>query len=150
LPFFDQQRTVNRLLLDGASPLRFIEELHALLTQTSLQKPTLWALGSDDVQQEIAAAADDGSYMVPYTLGVRALAARDYPAAAERFADAERRGLRTATVRPLLVYALCLAGELDSANRLSQGEMPGDPDRRHFWTWLGSRFAIGPGRAGSQ
>ena len=148
LPFFEQQRTVNRLLLDGASPLRHIEELHALLTETSLQKATLWALGSDDVQQEIAEAGDDGSYMVPYTLGVRAFATRDYPAAAEWFAEAERRGLRTATVRPLLVYALCLAGELDTANQLSQGEMPTDPDRRHFWRWLGSRFPVGPGSAG--
>ena len=55
LPFFEQQRAVNRLLLDGASPLRHIEELDALITGTSLQKLTLWALGSDDVQQGIAA-----------------------------------------------------------------------------------------------
>jgi hypothetical protein len=149
VPFFEQQRTVNRLLLDGASPLRYIEELHALLTETSLQTPALWALGSDDVQQAIAKAGDDGSYMVPYTRGVRALSTRDFPAAAEWFAQAERRGLRPATVRPLLVYALCLAGDLDTARQLSQGEMPADPDRRHFWSWLGSEFGIGPGRARS-
>ena len=148
LPFFNQQRTVNRLLLDGASPLRYIEELDALITSTSLQKPTLWALGSDDVQQEIAGSKDDGSYMVPYARGARALAARDFPAAAEWFADAEQRGLRPATVRPLLVYSLCLAGQLEAAAQLSQGELPTDPDRRHFWNWLGARFGVGPGRAG--
>ena len=147
LPFFDQQRIVNRLLLDGASPLRNIEELDALITGTSLQKPTLWALGSDDVQQEIAGSGDDGSYMVPYTRGARALATRDFPAAAEWFAEAEQRGLRPATVRPLVVYALCLAGQLEAAAQLSQGELPADPDRRHFWDWLGGRFGVGPGRS---
>jgi len=146
LPFFEQQRAVNRLLLDGASPLRYIEELHALLTETSLRTPALWALGSDDVQQAIAKENDDGSYMVPYTLGVRALAARDFPAAAEWFAQAEGRGLQPATARPLLVYALCLSKNFEAANQLSQGDMPADPDRRHFWSWLGSKFDIGPGR----
>jgi hypothetical protein len=83
--------------------------------------------------------------MVPYVRGVRALAARDYAAAAEEFADAERRGLRAATSRPLMVYALCLSGRLDAARRLADGEMPNDPDRRYFWTWIGSRFGVGPG-----
>jgi spermidine synthase len=145
LPFFERQRVVNRIMFEGASPLRHVEELHALLTGTSLQQLPLWALGSDDVQQQIAAAGDDGSYMVPYVRGVRALAARHYAAAAEEFADAERRGLRAATSRPLMVYALCLAGRLDAAHRLADGEMPNDPDRRYFWTWIGSRFGVGPG-----
>jgi spermidine synthase len=145
LPFFEVQKTINRIMFEGASPLRHIAELHALLTETSLQKPPLWALGSDDVQQQIARAVDDGSYMVPYVRGVRELAARSYSAAAEAFAEAEQRGLRTATSRPLLVYALCLAGRLDAARQLAQGEMPSEPDRRLFWTWLGSEFGVGPG-----
>jgi hypothetical protein len=77
--------------------------------------------------------------------GVGALADRRYRAATDAFADAERRGLRTATSRPLLVYALCLAGELDAARQLAQGDMPSDPDRRHFWTWLAETFNVGPG-----
>jgi spermidine synthase len=145
LPLFDVQRTINRILFEGASPLRQIAELHALLTGTTLQKPPLWALGSDDVQQRIAPTGDDGSYMVPYVRGVRDLAARSYSAAAEAFADAEQRGLPPATSRPLMVYALCLAGRLDAARQLARGEMPTDPDRRLFWTWLGSEFGVGPG-----
>jgi spermidine synthase len=145
LPFFDQQPTVNRVLLEGANPLRHIDELHRLLTETSLQKLPLWALGSDDVQQQIGARRDDGSYMVPYVRGVLELAARNYAAAADSLADAELRGLRTATSRPLLVYALCLAGKLDAARQLSEGDMPTDPDRRHAWIWIGARFGVGPG-----
>ena len=144
LPFFEQQRTVNRILLDGASPLRYIDELHSLLTNTSLQKLPLWALGSDDTQQQILDARDDGSYLAAYVRGVREMAARNYPAAAEDFAQAELRGLRTATSRPLLVYALCQSGQLDAARRLSDGDLPTDPDRRQFWTWLGARFGVGP------
>jgi hypothetical protein len=144
-PFFDQQRIMNRVLLDGANPLRRIEDLHELLTRTSLSELPLWALGSDDLQQEIASKGqDDGGYFVPYSRGVRALASRDYPAAAEWFAEAEQRGLRPATARPLLVYALCLTGELTAARQLSQGDMPAEPDRRLFWGWMGEHFDVGP------
>jgi spermidine synthase len=148
LPLFDLQRIINRIMWDGASPLLHIEELHQLLTKTSLHELPLWALGSEDVQQRIADTGDDGSYMVSYVRGVRALAARHYSAAAGFFADSERRGLRTSTSRPLLVYALSLASEVDAASRLAQGPMPNDPARRHFWTWLGSEFGIGPGAIG--
>ena len=105
LPFFDDQRIVNRVMSEGARPLRDIEELHSLLTTTSLRRLPLWELGSDDVQQEIANTGDDGSGMVQYVLGVRSLVARSYPAAAAFFAEAEQRGLRLATTRPLRVYA---------------------------------------------
>src|SRR5262249_56066184 len=81
--FFDQQRVVNRILLDGANPLRYIDELHTLLTATSLQKLPLWALGSDDTQQQIATTGDDdGTYMAAYVRGVREIAGRNYAAAA--------------------------------------------------------------------
>jgi len=40
---------------------------------------------------------------------------------------------------------LCLAGRMDAARQLARGEMPADPDRRLFWTWLGSEFGVGPG-----
>jgi hypothetical protein len=144
LAFFDSQNVVNRILWEGANPLRHIEDVHRLLTRSSFQELPLWALGSDDVQQRAAAGGDDGSYLVAYVRGVGALAGRRYQAAAAAFADAEGRGLRTATSRPLIVYALCLAGELDAARKLAQGELPTDPDRRHFWTWLADTFGVGP------
>jgi spermidine synthase len=145
LPFFDDQRIVNRVMSEGARPLRDIEELHSLLTGTSLRRLPLWELGSDDVQQEIANTGDDGSGMVQYVLGIRSLVARSYPAAAAFFAGAEQRGLRLATIRPLRVYALCLAGKLDDARQVGPGAISSDTDERHFWTWLESRFGVGPG-----
>jgi hypothetical protein len=149
LAFFDSQNVVNHVLWEGASPLRHIEDVHQLLTRTSFHELPMWALGSDDVQQRTAAGGDDGSYLVAYVRGVGALADRRYQAAAAAFADAERRGLRTPTSRPLLIYALCLAGELDTARQLAHGELPTDPDRRHFWKWLADTFGVGPGASAS-
>src|SRR5207237_816854 len=45
LPFFASQRIINRVLLEGANPLRQIEDLHFVLTQTPLQILPLWILG---------------------------------------------------------------------------------------------------------
>jgi hypothetical protein len=147
LPFFDDQRIINRIMSEGARPLRDVEELHSLLTGTALRRLPLWELGSDDVQQEIASTGDDGSGMVQYVLGIRALVARSYPAAAAFLADSEERGLRLPTIRPLRVYALCLAGKLDDARQHVPGVISHDADERHFWAWLESRFGVGPAAA---
>src|SRR5439155_8281808 len=64
LPFFGTQRILNRLMREGANPLRDINDIHALLTGTSLRRLPLWALGSDDVLQEIAETGNDGSGLV--------------------------------------------------------------------------------------
>jgi spermidine synthase len=144
LPFFDQQRIVNRVLQDGAKPLRHIEELHYLLTETTLRRLPLWALGSNDTEQEIAQAGDDGTAQFSYLVGVRTLAARSYSVAAGYFAEGERRGLAAITGRPLLVYALCMSGSLDAARQSAAGAHPTDPNEVHFWQWLGSKFRVGP------
>ncbi len=142
LQFFDIQLMINRVMFEGARPLARIEDLHRLLTQTTLRQAPLWMLGSDEAQQEAAASGNDGSGMVEYVLGVRALVARDYGTAAQSFSEAERRGLPVPTVRPLTVYALCLAGRLDAARQLAERVEPTDADQRHFWTWLASTFQV--------
>ena len=64
-----------------------------------------------------------------------ALAARDYVGAASHFAKSDR---------PLLVYALCLAGEMDAARRFARVVEPGDADELRFWRWLRSTFGVSP------
>ena len=147
LPYFDDQRILNELLVEGANPLRRIEQLHALLTQTSLRRLPLWELGSDDVQQTIAESGNDASGSVEYVFGVRALVARNYPAAAVSFAESARRGLRNRTLHPLLAYAWCLSGELDKARDLAGSAQPHDDDERHFWTWLQTTYGVRPANA---
>jgi predicted membrane-bound spermidine synthase len=144
LPFFDIQTSINTVIVEGARPLARIEDLHRLLTTTTLRRVPLWMLGSDDAQQEAAEVGKDASGMVEYVIGIRALVARDYFAAAGSFAEAERRHLRIPTVRPLMAYALCMAGRLDLARQLVDGAQPEGTDERHFWTWLSATFQLRP------
>lgn len=144
LPFFDQQRILNTLFWEGGRPLRRIENLHNLLTETPLRTLPLWLLGSDAVRERIASHAADESGSVDYARGLSALAARDYLGAAASLADSERRGLRNDTIQPLRVYALCLAGRLDAARQVAHGVQPRGDEERHFWEWLGPRFGVGP------
>ncbi len=144
LPYFDHQRVLNRVMWDGGRPLAQIEDLHWLLTQTPLRTLPLWMLGSDDVRARIAARGDDGTGAAEYARGLTALARRDYPAAVDALASAERQGLVGETIRPLLVYALCLAGDRDAAAVLARDQTASTPEQQHFWTWLGSEFGVGP------
>src|SRR5262249_33718835 len=117
LPFFEHQGAINRIMWEGANPLRHIEELHELLTRTPLRTLPLWELGRDASQQVIGDAASDETGLVAYTQGLRALVDRNYRAAIGDFAKAERLSLEHAPVRPLLAYSLCLAGNLDAARK---------------------------------
>jgi len=143
LPFFDRQRIIDRLIAEPANPLRHIEELHALLTDTALRRLPLWELGSNDVVQRIANDRNDGTGSAEYMLGVGALVARNYRDAAASFAEAERRGLRVATTRPLRAYALSLDGNLASARELIPDTASLNADERHFWSWMKAHFGIG-------
>ena len=144
LPYFDHQSMLNRVLWDGGRPLAQIENLHWLLTETPLRTLPVWILGSDEVKERIALRSNDGTGAAEYARGLTALVRRDYHGAASAFADAERRGLLGATIRPLRVYALCLANRLDAAQQLAPGIQPRGADERHFWEWLALRFGVGP------
>jgi hypothetical protein len=95
------------------------------------------------VIQRLANSGNDGTGMVEYMLGVRALVAGNYPAAVAYLAEWERRGLRAATIRPLLVCALCLSGNLDAARQLAPDAEPSSGDRWHFWSFMESQFGVG-------
>ena len=132
------------MLQDGAKPLEHIEELHVLLTETPLRRLPLWALGSNDREQEIVQTRDDGTGLAQYLVGLRTLSVRNYLVAASYFSEAERLGLQLPTIRPLLVYVLCAGGKLDVATRLAQDVIAAEPNEIHFWRWIGSKFKIGP------
>jgi predicted membrane-bound spermidine synthase len=145
LPEFDHQRLINRVMLDSADPLGQIDELDTLLTTTMLRRLPLWMLGSNDVLQSIADSGNDGTGLVEYQTGIRALAIRNYQAAANNFAAAGKRGLSAPTLVPLRVYALCRAGRVDEARRLAHGVRPVADNERHFWSWMKSQFDVLPG-----
>jgi hypothetical protein len=144
LPFFEHQGIMNRVFWDGGRPLQQIESLHWLLTQTPLRTLPLWLLGTDDVKGRIAEQRDDGTGAAEYARALSALAARDYPGAASLLANSEQRGLRGETIRPLRVYALCLAGRLDEARRLAADARPRGAEEQHFWEWIGKKCGVVP------
>ena len=141
---FEEQRIMNRVLGEGGNPLSQIEDLHALLTRTSLQTLPLWLLGSDEIKQRIAEGSSERTGATEYARGLRALTRRDYLRAAAHFGESERRGLEGPTIRPLLVYSLCLAGDLETARQLARGVQVRSADERHFWRLLQTTFAVLP------
>jgi predicted membrane-bound spermidine synthase len=143
LPLFEQRALINAVMAGPATPLRYIADLDELLTKTNLRMLPLWVLGSNKVVQDVASTGDDGTGLVEYQLGVRLIVARSYRAAANYFAAAERRGLRAAWLRPLRIYALCLAGEVEAAERLVPNAEEEDEDSHRFWSWMEARFGLG-------
>jgi spermidine synthase len=136
LSFFDQQQAINRVLWEGGQPLRLIDDLDAVLTKTSLRTLPLWILGSDDVKQRIATASSDQTGVVEYVAALQSLVERHYDESASRIRQAERRGFRGVTVRPLLAYALYRGGHADAAHQLAREAQPNSEDEIHFWRWL--------------
>jgi predicted membrane-bound spermidine synthase len=149
LPWFDVERSINRVFWEGGKPLRLIDDLDATLTQTILRTLPLWMLDSDSVRQRIAASGNDGTGVVEYVRGAQLLASRDYESAASYFGLAERRGLKSPTVRPLIAYALCRAGRTDMSVKVMESYAAPDEDGRHFAEWMKKHCAAGTaGRAG--
>jgi predicted membrane-bound spermidine synthase len=146
LPLFDQRPLIDAVMATPTNPLRHIAELDDLLTKTNLRMLPLWILGSNRVLQEVADGGNDDTGLVEYQLGARLLIARSYRAAANYFAAAERLGLRSAWLRPIRIYALCLAGEVEAAEQLTPTFGEADQDSRHFWNWMKARFGLVLGR----
>jgi predicted membrane-bound spermidine synthase len=142
VPFFEVQQIINRVLDEGANVLGQIEDVHLLLTMTSLERLPYWllGLGNHPILRHVDTMPNDGSGQVEYVRGLRALVARDFGAAATHLAEAYQRGLRG--TRPLLAYALCLAGQFDAAKQIAGGPESVNKDQRHFWDWLRSAFPL--------
>lgn len=143
LPYFEHQRAINSVFWDPGRPVRDIDRLHRLLSETPLRTLPLWVMGSDIVTEGVARRHDDGSGGVMYVRGLSALANRDYPGAAAAFTQASRRGLSDAALRPMLAYALALSQRTAEAARLAPAQ-PAEDEQRQFWLWLRNTFAIGP------
>ncbi len=142
LPYFAPQAILNQAIWDGGKPLAHIEDLHTLLTTTTLRTLPLWVLGSDDVRQRIAETADDGTGASDYAHGLRALSGRDYAGAAAALARAGQRGYQSPSLTPLRAYALMMAGQSNAANELARTASPATPEERHFWDWLERRTSM--------
>ena len=142
LPFFTYQQSINRVLADGANPLGQIEELHRLLTQTTLRTLPAWMLGLGNLtlQNPGGNLPNDGGGRPEYFKGLAALVDRDYSTAVANLLEAEKRGL--AGVRTLLAYALCLAGRAEEASYVIAMSPSENSEIRRFWSWLETTFQL--------
>jgi len=137
--YFAVQRIVNEALWSAPPPLGHVEDLHALLTGTSLRTLPLWLLGTDDIRLAIAESSDDGRGTLEYARGLRGLSGRDYTRAADFFARARAKGFVPHTSTALRALALHLAGRRDEALALAAEPLPWSAEEQRFWQWLGTR-----------
>jgi hypothetical protein len=155
LPYFDFQDIINAYS-DGR-PSR-MDDVHRVLTQSTLMTPPLWLLGSSWDLQQIVATAEPADFAYPllqFHLGVRALSERHYDAAAELFGRSETSREIRANAFGLRIYALCMAGRTDEAQRavherVSRNAGPGGKAalslngaaRAPFWMFMRHTFGI--------
>jgi spermidine synthase len=142
LDLFTPQRVVNDVT---STPVRFsgFEALRDLLVDSPLRTLPLLVAGSNPVLQAIAHRGFAGGARSPALaeqMAISALAGRDYPAAADRYAKAAATGGRQAVRRRIYqAFALAMAEQPDAANRVltTLGAAPGaTPDEAQGLRWL--------------
>lgn len=120
LDYYDAQPILNNEI---RTPLpQRLQLVDAVISATELRIPVFWLLDSGIREQRIVdrlIARSGYRQAYAWHLGVRALAERRYPAAAELFndylaIDAER-------ARPAAIYSLCRSGLADQAEQLAAG-----------------------------
>lgn len=164
LPYFDIQDSLNAYLNDRKASLDLnIPHLHRLLTKTRLTMPVAWFLGSDADQLGLlksAVPAERNSPPMQYLLGVRALSQRNYAAAIESLRRAEELPGRRQEAFRYRIYALCMSGKIDLAQRLAQerlSELFNESSAQRtsfklppFWLWMKKTFGLDPRAAGAR
>jgi hypothetical protein len=135
---FAAQLVLNRVtVLKGRLRLAGMPELKWALTQTTLRTLPLWLMASGLAEQEIAARQAAVGRIDPLLdeyLGIEAMVARDFRAAATRFAESERHGADDPRLRLWRALALCLAGAKDEALEVARRSRASDD--ASTWDWM--------------
>ena len=148
LPWFQWQGVINDVFLatwkDDARGR--IEAAHRLLTETPLEAPVLWLLGSDaDLQRVVSEHLEGAPEAGGVTMhrAMRALSERRYDAAADLFAtaaaDADGEQLLLRDAHRYRIYALCMAGRRAEATRedaATRAELGVTGPLPPYWVWL--------------
>jgi spermidine synthase len=151
LPYFEFQEMINaNLYLNRFQRARGFEDIHTLLTRSSLAAPVLWRLGSDsDVQKVIAEAgiAELRQPMVQLHTGIRLISERRYAAAVEHLSLAQQLPEIRNRAFGLQIYALCMSGQTRQAQHLvrtlqvsTDKGAAGEPVP--FWVWMKNKFGL--------
>ena len=161
LPYFQFQGIINIHGWNTKTPQQpDIEDIHTLLTQTTLTEPVLWLLGSDADIQGLLAGADQSELVQPrvqYHLGVHDVAEHKYLEAIEPLRRSEVAPEHRAQAFRLRIYALCMAGQTKQAQQLVQERLSqvmnaegvragalNEAALPPFWSWMKTTFGIKP------
>jgi spermidine synthase len=159
LPYFEFQGFINTYLY--GSSLQYsppFEDIHRLLTRSSLVTPVLWFLDSNADTQNILAEAEPTELARPamqYHLGIRFIAERHYAEAVEPLSRAELMPeLRDQAFR-LRIYALCMEGQTTQAQQIAHEHLAQflsakgltieslkETDLPPYWIWMKKTFGI--------
>ena len=151
-PYFDVQHVIDAHMYGSLVKQNLaLDDVHRLLTGTTVQTPILWRLASNaDIQQVVSTASPDESMnpLLQYHLAIRLLSERNYRAAAGAFS----RALESPQVRDnafvLYVYALCMSGQKAQAQAISSEAFAasGVSSLPPLWVWMKETFGIDPQR----
>jgi spermidine synthase len=168
-PYFEFQDVINAHMYGDLLPRpNAIQDVHRVLTTSSLAAPVLWRLGSNaDIQQVVASASPEelANPLVQFHLGARLLSERRFAAASESFKRAAELAVPAAAgtastgdnAFALYIYALCMAGQTREAQEVirapwEQSMAAQGLDAQSathaalppFWAWMKETFGIDP------
>lgn len=140
-----QPNVITNALFGTEPPLEDVNALDEVLTRTELRTLPMWLLGSSEQQQRIVdrrVREGRSDAVIDYHLGIRAMADRNYDAAAEHFRAVQEQRPTDVQVALRHIYALCLAGRTDAAQAVADSF----PERarlvglRAYWAFVALRF----------
>jgi spermidine synthase len=151
LAYFHIQACINNGFVHPAwaDPVQNIQSLHDILTLTSLRFPVMLMMGGPEfpdrnrVLGEVGALAAGDHAGTLFSLGVRAIADRDYVTAEKYFAQEQRKG-HLPYVAYYRVYALCLADRVEEARQVVRDskDVFAGPGALDYEVWLTKTFGF--------
>ncbi|MEO8139107.1 MAG: spermidine synthase [Gemmatimonadota bacterium] len=149
VPFFAQQRLINNLIgLSGAPVAKSPQELHFLVTQTTLTAPILWHLGTtSDVLRAIGTLSPEERALPiwQYQRAAGLFSERRFAEALEPLSKAEQSRPLFSTARVFRIYALCLLQRVDEARRLAaetRQAVGSDAPYDGWWEFLAQTYGV--------
>jgi len=150
---FDVQHVIDAHMYGSlVSPSLALEDVHRVLTGSTVATPVMWRLASNSDIQQVVAGATPVELMNPllqYHLAIRLLSERNYRLAADAFDRATQAPQVRDNAFVLYIYALCMSGQRAKAQAISSEAFAasGSSSLPPLWMWMKDTFAIDPMRS---
>ena len=150
--YFDVQHVIDAHMYGSLVKQNLaLEDVHRLLTGTTVQTPVLWRLASNADIQQVVSNASPTELMDPllqYHLAIRLLSERDYRQAAAAFERATQSPQVRDNAFVLYIYALCMSGQRARAQAISSDAFAasGVSSLPPLWVWMKDTFGVDPRR----